>query len=511
MAVHPVTDEWWDDDVTPFPGGGERALGRELALLDHEDDLRDNAVRDASGADVEVPPLPSDADLLATLGGPAHPADLLLLESVAVDPYAPRRELLTRLGALRRVSGLVAALESETLVALAGDRSWGDYLAEVHVEHEVAVATRSSRYGAGRAIENARALATDFPGFHDALRAGEISTAHVSALVERTRVVADNLVLREIGRRALPKARRRTPGQFADEVTRLVERLDPDAATRHTRARTKRAVWARPMPDGMGQLGVVHDWSTVAAIKATLDADAAAARALARQQHDEAASGATEDESADDDDATLEALRADALAARVLGTVDADGAVTWDRAAVPVLVEVVIDLATLRGEADRECLLDGQPVPAQAGRELASHARMFRRMDTDPVTAHLLDYGRTQYLPQPLRHYVLARDGGCRAPGCTTRSPGRLQMDHAVEFPEGPTSAANCGGLCLTHHQLKTTGHVDLIDSHTDGSVDWHTTWGQIMHIAPRPYLHDPADEVEPEPPPPAEPDPPPF
>ena len=136
---------------------------------------------------------------------------------------------------------------------------------------------------------------------------------------------------------------------------------------------------------------------------------------------------------------------------------------------------------------------------------------MFRRMVTDPVTAHLLDYGRTQYLPQPLRHYVLARDGGCRAPGCTTRSPGRLQMDHAVEFPEGPTSAANCGGLCLTHHQLKTAGHVDLIDSHADGSVDWHTTWGQIVHIAPRPYLHDPDDDVEPEPPPPAEPDPPPF
>ena len=27
MPSHPVTDEWWDDDVTPFPGGGERALG----------------------------------------------------------------------------------------------------------------------------------------------------------------------------------------------------------------------------------------------------------------------------------------------------------------------------------------------------------------------------------------------------------------------------------------------------------------------------------------------------
>ena len=74
-------------------------------------------------------------------------------------------------------------------------------------------------------------------------------------------------------------------------------------------------------------------------------------------------------------------------------------------------------------EADRHCLLDGQPVPAQIGRELAGYANAFRRMVTDPVDGHLLDYGDLTYLPAPLRTYVLARDGGCRAPGCTSRAP----------------------------------------------------------------------------------------
>ena len=154
-------------------------------------------------------------------------------------------------------------------------------------------------------------------------------------------------------------------------------------------------------------------------------------------------------------------------------------------------------------------LLAGQPVPAGVARDWADGARLWRRAVTDPVDGHLLDYGTTQYLPAPLRRFVLARDGGCRAPTCSVASPRRLQMDHAVPYPQGPSSAANTGGACTTDHQLKTAGHLALTRSRPDGSCTWTTAWGQTRQVPARPYLHDPRHDTSG----PAEPDPdpPPF
>ncbi|MEO6822727.1 MAG: hypothetical protein ABI468_09950, partial [Candidatus Nanopelagicales bacterium] len=71
---------------------------------------------------------------------------------------------------------------------------------------------------------------------------------------------------------------------------------------------------------------------------------------------------------------------------------------------------LVIDLATLRREADNPCLLDRTPIPAPVGRELARSVRAWRRVVTDPVTGHLLDFGRRVYLPPPLVKFIHARD-----------------------------------------------------------------------------------------------------
>jgi len=137
--------------------------------------------------------------------------------------------------------------------------------------------------------------------------------------------------------------------------------------------------------------------------------------------------------------------------------------------------------------------VNGEPMPAAVAREFADAATLWRRAVTDPVDGHLLDYGREQYLPEKLRDYVLARDL-CQVPGCTTRAASRLQMDHAIPFPDGDTSAANCGGLCVNHHQQKTARLADLTDTDNDGSGIWITAWGQRITIPPRPFLHDPAD-----------------
>jgi hypothetical protein len=413
-------------------------------------------------------------------------------------------------------------------VALAGVESSADVISEIHVEKELAVATRSSQYAAGMAIERARVLTATFPSFLTALEAGEISEGHARVLVEGTRTCTNPDALAAIERVTLPKARRMTPGEFRAAVATAVADFDPDATGRHTRAREQRSVWTRELEDGMSYLGMVHDTPTITAIKATLDADAAALRALRRTPADEVRDAAVAagkdaaravwsttdphvlDSAFDDATGTLiGACRADALAARILGTTRETGDIDWAPTPATVQVQLVIDLQTLRGEADRHCLLDGQPVPAKIGRDLAGYATAFRRMVTDPVDGHLLDYGDQTYLPAPLRTYVLARDGGCRAPGCTSRDPRRLQMDHADPYPDGHSSAANTGAVCIPDHQLKTGGHARIENSAADGSCDWVTAWGQRIHIPARPFLHDPADHPDPAPPP--ELDPPPF
>ena len=264
----------------------------------------------------------------------------------------------------------------------------------------------------------------------------------------------------------------------------------------------------------MGFIGLTHDWATIARIERVVRGDGRRLQVERRSGGsgpDSAGSGGrvpTVDEL--DDDTSADACRADAFAARMLGELGEDGAITWDAEAPQVEVQVVMDLATLRGETDHPCLLDGMPVTADLGREIAGYAKAFRRMVTEPVTGHLLDYGRLVYLPEPLRTYTLARDGGCRAPGCPNRAMSRLQMDHADPFPEGPSDSANGGGLCTTCHQLKTAGYVDILDSRADGSCTWHTSWGQSVRIPPRSYLPG-LDEPPPPDDVPQPPEPPPF
>jgi hypothetical protein len=437
---------------------------------------------------IDVP----DGSLLGAVGVLPAPMALELLEGIDPSGLAPHA-LLDYVKAVARIDARTAALRAGALVALAGARASAQLVDEIHVEHELAVATRSSKGSAGRAIERARVLTTTFPLFLEALQAGQISEAHCSVLVEKTRTCRDADALAAVQRVTLPKAKRMTPGEFGHAVAKAVAEHDPDEPARHKAAREQRSVWTRELEDGMSYLGMVHDTTTIAAIKATLDTDA---RALRTER------GGTAALLAGEEDVAMLACRADALAARILGTTGESGAIDWTPTPANVQVQLVIDLQTLRGEADRHCLLDGQPVPAQIGRDLAAYATAFRRLVTDPVDGHLLHYGRTTYLPAPLRTYTTARDGGCRAPGCTVRDPRRLQMDHAIPFPDGPSDPGNTGCLCVGHHQVKTDGRISIQNGTTDGSADWITAWGQRIHIPARPFLHDPADHPDPDPPP---------
>ena len=120
---------------------------------------------------------------------------------------------------------------------------------------------------------------------------------------------------------------------------------------------------------------------------------------------------------------------------------------------------LVIDLATLRGEAEHPCLLDGSAIPAPMGRDLARSVRAWRRIVTDPVTGHLLDYGRRAYLP-PALVTVHPRPRRPVHRPLLQRPATRCQMDHRIPYPEGPSDTANCGDLCDRHHPLKTDRYL---------------------------------------------------
>jgi hypothetical protein len=365
------------------------------------------------------------------VAGSVHPADLLTLDSLEIGALSTT-DRLAYLAALDRVEAHVASRRADLLVAIAGEVASPSSITESHVHAEVALARRVGEGAATSSIELARALAVSFPGFAAALRAGELSEWHCRELVRATRAITDPAVLAGVESRVLPKARRLTPSRLRSALQYAIAALDPDATVRRESARADRYVSCRPLPDGMGFLGLVHDWGTVSAMHAAITADAAALRTT------RGAAAAVRD---GDDDARSGACQADAFAARVLGAIADDGNLTWDRCEQTVSLSLVIDLETLRGEADRPALLDGEPVPASAGRELAGSATRWRRAVTEPVTGHLLDYGTEQYLPAALRRYILARDHYCRVPGCTTRASSRLEVDHATPYPAAPPRA----------------------------------------------------------------------
>jgi hypothetical protein len=487
---------------SPFPTPEEIATITALRVLDRAED-------EGFADEVEL--------LAAVCSRAVDPSDLGVL--AGIDPEAlPSKDL--QLVYAQRVDAVIALATSRQVLAtaaLAGSESTDDYLAEVHVETEVSLARRISPMAAGLEIETARVLQSTFPGFFDALASGEVSAGHCRKLVELTRPVTDEAALAVIGAKALPKAQRLTVGLFARQVGKLIAEHDPDAASRLLEKVTHdRDVFLRRLPDGLGQVVYTDSWPRAKAVFERIARDGRATRTARRAGRNASAKSRAkasrkvlrEGEWAE----TAAACRADAFAARLLGSDQVDGSVVLDTDPATVECQLVIDLPTLRGEADHVALLDGTPVPGAVGRELAKRASHFRRMITDPVTGHLLDYGRRRYQAEDVRDFVLHRDGGCRIPTCGIHAHTRLEADHALPFPEGETSAANLGALDTTHHQLKTNGYLDITDSAADGSAILTTLWGQRIHIPPPDFLREPdPSDWRPDPPPPPPEDPPPF
>ena len=143
------------------------------------------------------------------------------------------------------------------------------------------------------------------------------------------------------------------------------------------------------------------------------------------------------------------------------------GTVTGGRERPKILVTVPFETVVERGAA-RGVIIDlDATVCADTVRQLCCDAELNRVVTRGGST--ILDYGTTTRLASDAQYYALvARDGGCRWPGCD-RPPGWCQAHHIDEVirDDGPTSLPNMILLCSTHHTLVHQQHWQL-----DGDVD---------------------------------------
>ncbi len=462
-------------------------------------------------------------------GWAAAAASAALADYVGPDPSPRPRRPPTSPASLASTAG--ADVVAEAVRAVRRDLAGGDAgiaagvaAGERQRRFEVRVARQCSDDAAGRDIAAARRLAAELRPVRDSWAAGRTTGRHAWVLAERT-AGADPAVTAAV----LDRLDRRWETVSANQLGRVVSaalcRLDPvGVAARARRARRHDlGVAFRALPDGLAQLIATHRVEDARAMMDRIDSDADAllahrrgcdpARPRSRTRSARPAPPPTPRWSSPPTP-TSPRPRSRHPRRGVTATRSADsprraptrdGSTTAAHAPAAARsrrsrrgeLQVVIDLASLLGLADNPALLGGEPVPAQIARELATACGSMRRLVTDPVTGHLLDYGTRVYLPDALKAYVAARDGTCRAPGCG-QPAARCQLDHVIAFPHGPSTPANAEMRCKRDHDTKTEHGLTITEHTADGTCHWRTRHGQTGVTPPRPYLPDHPPPPEP-------------
>ena len=165
-----------------------------------------------------------------------------------------------------------------------------------------------------------------------------------------------------------------------------------------------------------------------------------------------------------DDERTPRQRRADALVGLARRQLDG-GQLPEVGGQKPHLV-VTTDMATLSKQPGSPAaeLEWAQPIPADTARRIAcdcSITPVFRGAES-----HQVDAGRTsRVIPPAMRRALVARDKGCRFPGCD-RPPAWTDGHHLQHWADGgPTLPWNLALLCARHHYRV----------HEDG---WRLAWG---------------------------------
>lgn len=412
---------------------------------------------------------------------------------VEVDPFSlPKAQQVELVIEWERHCAWIESLKADALAALAGpgvqylgsphedpigvqdpDDLQEVFAVEDSVCQEVATAMRVSTMTARRRVEIARDLSYKLASTRHSLREGRCSYAH-AAVVSEECAQLDPEQARAVEARGLGRIGRQTPGQLRRTIRRVVVSIRPPDPVEVIEAEFARR-----------EVLLVPEGSVMATITATLPAPDAL------EVWNALTSCALRDERKDDP-RTMAHKRADALTSWARHALS-DPQLPTMQGKKRLETQLVISWDTLIGLNDDSADLIGYgPIPAIYARALAVESPAWRRLVTDPVTGHLLDYAtRTYKPPAALREFVIARDRTCQFPGCQT--PGwRCDIDHVEPWTGdadgGQTKADNLITLCRRHHRLKTHNNWRVrIRKPQDGRsdppetvIEWTSPHGQV-------------------------------
>ena len=136
---------------------------------------------------------------------------------------------------------------------------------------------------------------------------------------------------------------------------------------------------------------------------------------------------------------------------------------------------VTTDMATLTKQPGSQAaeLEWAQPIPAETARRIACDCSMTPVFQG--AESHQIDAGRTsRVIPPAMRRALVARDKGCRFPGCD-RPPAWTDGHHLWHWVDGgPTLLWNLALLCGRHHYK----------AHEEG---WTFKWGASGELIAEP------------------------
>ena len=362
-------------------------------------------------------------------------------------------------------------------------------------------------------------LATRFPGVLTALGVGQVTPAHVRAIVAAGAQLpggAEGAMVRAgFEARALELAAELTPGRLRTKLRQVAESLHPVSLdVRHEAAVACRRVWVRELDDGMAEVG-----AEVSAVLAygIFDRLTQGARATKR------AIGATGAADPDVDVRGMDQLRADIFADLLLtgvtgnpcedagescasfastgdigdisGAGDAGGAgrsggALTHRGGIHGITPTITVLLPTGEGAEHATLAGYGPIDAVTARQLSAVSPGWNRVGLDDAGG-VVSTDRYR-ITEGMRRTLEARDQHCRFPGC--RMPTHYcDVDHTVEWMNGgATTLGNASFLCRRHHALK---HPDLLDTarwsvrqESGGTLVWTSPLG-VDHVD-RPEYH---------------------
>ena len=329
-----------------------------------------------------------------------------------------------------------------------------------------------------RRMTEAWELITGLPVAHASAAAGRLTTAHLRVIEGETRALRHDAAVSAEERAAVERelvaiAETTTPGRLRRRAKRIVDAaLTAPLQQRHDAARARRSVELIDAGDGMCDVNARVPALEGAAI---LDRLTQAARGKAK-----------------DDPRTFDQFRADAFMELLLaGQAPED---VHGTSAITAHVAIMIPATELLRDEQQEeagvlrfpASLDGRVlVDRDTARRIAGGAGTWERLFTDPVSGVAVTVDT--YRPSAeQKRWLQARDGWCRAPGCSNPAR-RSDLDHTDDWADGGrTSIDNLGHLCRRDHTLKHASRW-RVQQLQGGILEWTSPTGRVIADEPEP------------------------